>query len=165
MKVATIAGVLALTLGTAQAWAETANPLDGQFAVMASVGNSFEIASSRLALQRATQPELVAFARMMIADHGKAQAQLDAAAAPSGADAGRMLDPDHQKMLDELSSVSGPDFDQAYAKDQVAAHQESAQVLSDYIATGEDPSLHRYATIALPVVNMHLRRIEAISAM
>lgn len=163
MKTAIVAGVLALTFGAAQAWANTANPMDGRFAAMASVGNSFEIASSRLALRHANSPELVAFARMMIADHATAQAVLDAAAIPSGAEAGLMLDPDHQKMLDALSALSEADFDEAYAKDQVAAHEELARTLSDYVATGQDPSLHRYASSTLPIVTLHLRRIRAIS--
>lgn len=165
MKIIVIATAFALAAGTASAWAQTANPLDGQFAAMASVGNSFEIASSRLALQRASDPQVLAFARMMIADHGKAQAQLDSAAASAGTEAGVMLDADHQKMVDDLSARSGADFDTAYVTDQVAAHQESEGLLSGYVSAGTDPSLQRYAAKALPVVEMHLRRIQTLSGM
>lgn len=165
MKIAAIAGVLALTLGTASAQAQFADPMDSQFAAMASVGNTFEIGSSRLALQRSRNARIRAFARMMIADHTRAQAKLDAFAAASGTQAGLMIDPAHQQMLDQLSALSGAAFDQAYATDQVAAHQESQQMLASYVSSGENPNLQQYASTTLPIVNMHLRRIETLTGM
>ena len=90
---------LALLASGAIAMAESASPVDGQFTFKASVGNNFEIQSSRLALKNSSDPEVRAFARRMITDHVKAQHGLDRAAVSSGADAGDFLDQPHEAKL------------------------------------------------------------------
>ena len=149
----------ALLASGAIASAESASPVDGQLTFKASVGNSFEIQSSRLALNSSSDPAVRSFARRMIADHVKAQQGLGRAAAVSGADAGDFLDQPHEAKLTTLSALTGADFDQAYVAQQVEAHHETLQVLDDIAAAGSDPALRSWALKTRPVVVMHLNRL------
>ncbi|RUZ43826.1 DUF4142 domain-containing protein, partial [Mesorhizobium sp. M7A.F.Ca.CA.004.05.2.1] len=97
--------------------------------------NEFEIESSKLAEQKATDADVKAFAKQMIADHTKAgeefkaalaQGQTTSATAPSGP----ALQPKEQKMLDELKGASGDQFQAKYIEMQTNAHKEAVALFS-----------------------------------
>ena len=161
LRAATVS--LALFASVALAKAESPSPIDGQFAVKASIGNTFEIRSSQMALKMSTDPAVRSFARRMIADHTKAQAELNRAAEASGADAGRILDDVHEQKLSALESLSGPEFDQAYWADQSDAHHETLQILDDFAVAGSDPALLSWSMKTRPVVVMHLVKVGTMS--
>ena len=119
------------------------------------------------ALSTVQEPELGGdlVSRKMIKDHVLAEKKLQTAAKGSGATVAMSLDDPHQAMVTALESKSGADFDKAYVADQVQAHQETAALLSDYKASGDDAKLKTWATKTLPAVNMHLKMAQAMPAM
>ena len=74
------------------------------------------------------------------------------------------LDDPHQAMVTALQGKTGADFDKAYTADQVQAHQDTASLLTDYKKSGDDAKLKTWATMTLPKVEMHLKKIQAISS-
>ena len=145
--------------------AQAQSPISAaEFATKASVGNTFEVEESKLALQSASSPKIKAFAKMMIKDHTMAEKKLAAAAKTSGATVEMKLDDPHQAMVTALQGKSGADFDKAYTADQVQAHQETATLLTNYKASGDDAKLKAWATKTLPTVEMHAKKIGAISS-
>jgi putative membrane protein len=132
------------------------------FVKMASIGNGFEIAEARLALQKATDPRLKAFAQHMIDDHGDAQKTLGTAAGKIGGATLGDLDPSHQATLDNLGTFTGTDFDKIYIADQIAAHAETVALLSDYYQNGTNADLKGWANKALPTVKAHRADIDAM---
>ena len=163
VKTLVFAGACAFSILTAPAWAQS--PMAAaDFAMKASVGNTFEVEESNAALKQATSPKLKAFAKMMIQDHTMAEKKLGMAAKPAGAMVEMKLDEPHQAMLTALQGKTGADFDKAYVADQVAAHQETAALLSDYEKTGTDAKLKAWAMKTLPVVQMHAKKIGTISS-
>ena len=128
-----------------------------------SVGNTFEVEESKLALKQATSPKIKAFAKMMISDHKMAEKKLMTAAKASGP-VEIKLDGPHQTMLDALQGQTGNAFDKACGADQVQAHQETASVLGDYGKTGDHAKLKTWAKMTLPKVEMHLKKIQAMSS-
>ena len=131
----------------------------------ASVGNTFEVDESKLALKQGASPKVKAFARKMIKDHGLAEKKLQAAAKGSGAAVEMSLDDPHQAMVTALQGKTGADFDKAYVADQVQAHQETAALLTSYKDSGDDAKLKTWAAKTLPTVNMHLKMVQAMSSM
>jgi putative membrane protein len=166
MKVTVLIGGVALALAAAPAFAQSAAPAAApSFASTASVSNTFEVEEGKLALKQATSPKVKAFARMMIADHTKAEKKLQAAAKASGAPVEMTLDDPHQAMVTALQGKTGADFDKAYIADQVQAHQEAATLLGDYGKSGDDPRLKSWAKATLPAVNKHLKKAQTLSSM
>lgn len=77
-------GVLGLVVSVGLAFAaDFSAELD--FVTRASNSNLFAIEESRLALNRSHDPRLKTFARRLVEDHGKAEAELQAQAKGSGA--------------------------------------------------------------------------------
>lgn len=146
----------------APAWAQTPSANDAEFVTKATVGNSFEIEESQLALQRATDPKLKAFAQRMIDDHTAALKKLEAATGKPATGTDLTLDQPHQAMLDNLKTFNGADFDKIYTADQVASHAETVALLSDYYQNGKNSALKSWARQSLPVVKGHRNDIDAM---
>jgi putative membrane protein len=163
MKIAFMAGALAFSAFATPSFAQTPVPA-ADFAMKASVGNTFEVEESKLALKQAKSPKIKSFAKMMIQDHTLAEKKLMAAAKSSGGTVEMKLDDPHQAMVTALSSKTGADFDKAYTADQIQGHQETASLLTDYESSGDDAKLKTWAKATLPKVQMHLKRIQAISS-
>ncbi len=154
--------VAAVAVMSTAAGAQTPSVSEGDFVAKASVGNTFEIVESKLALQHATDARLKRFAEKMISDHQDAEKKLQAAAGKVGDQAQKALDKPHEAMLDNLKTFSGTDFDKIYTADQVAAHDETVNLLSDYKQNGGNKDLKSWADKALPIVKEHKNMIDAM---
>jgi putative membrane protein len=123
----------------------------------AASGDLFEIESSRLALERSRNPDVLSFAQMLIGDHGRMSNELMAAAHGAGLDPPPpQLLPRHADMLARLRSVGPDGFDRAYKAEQIAAHQEALNLHRTYADAGDLPPLREVAARAVPIVEGHL---------
>lgn len=134
------------------------------FVQNAAVSDMFEIASSKVALQRSHNPDIKAFAHMMITDHTKTTAGLKAAIARSGQNVSPPADlpGDKQAMLQDLQNAPASDFDKKYMDDQVAGHQSALDLMSRYANDGTIPALQAAAKKTGPLVQMHLDKAKAL---
>ena len=127
------------------------------FAVKAAAGNAFELAAAQAAQGRAQDAGVKGFAAMMLRDHGLSAEKLKRALAESGqtlAAAGPMS-PGQQQGLADLSKLTGPDFDKAYMRGQVQAHQDALTLMQDYAQNGDNPALKAFAAESSAVVQAH----------
>lgn len=166
LKIALVSSVIALGVAgcmTPMATAPAAVTTVGtpEFVAMATSSNTFEIESSRLALQRARDPAVRRFANRMIRDHSLAGRNMMAVVRRAGVPAqGPMLSPRHQQMLASLTTA--PNFDAAYVGAQLAAHQEAVGLFSTYSSNGDNPPLVAFARRTLPTLERHLVEIQAV---
>lgn len=131
------------------------------FVTKAGVGNAFEVQTSQLAQEKSKSKAVLAFADMMITDHGKAAASLDAVLAKTGApSAPSVLDEDHQKKIDDLKAKTGKDFDDAYIDAQKDAHDAAVDLFDDYAKNGKDPALQTFASETLPTLKLHQDKVK-----
>jgi predicted outer membrane protein len=73
----------------------------------------------------------------MIADHGKANQQLDELAQAAKVPQPGGADEQHKAMLQYLEKPSGRDFDLAYIRGQVTEHQMAVQLFEWEIGSGQ----------------------------
>lgn len=102
---------------------------DDEFVHEIAVMNMAEIELSRLALNKATSPDVKSFAQQMIDEHSAAESQLKSAVSGAAIDWPAQLDDKHRKTADELAKKQSPDFDREYAKAMVESHQDLAALL------------------------------------
>ena len=141
-----------------------AQPTATDFVQAAASSDMFEIASSKVALQRSHNPDVKAFARMMIADTTTTTAGLKAAVAKSGLAIAPPTDmpADKQTLLQELQTIPAADFDKKYMDDQVDGHQAALDLMSRYANDGTVPALQEAAKATGPLVQMHLDKAKAL---
>lgn len=135
------------------------------FADKAAKSDAFEIGAARLAETNASSAAVKAFAKKMIAAHTDSTIKIKAAAAsaaPAITPDAALSDDQSQKLAD-LGKLKGADFDKAYAAGQVAAHQEALNLMTDYAANGDAPSLKAAAGQIAPVVKDHLVMARGLS--
>ncbi|WP_330728836.1 DUF4142 domain-containing protein [Burkholderia multivorans] len=134
---------------------------DAEFVDKAALGGKTEVQASQLALKQAKSADVRTFAKRMVADHGKANAQLTKLAARKGIKprAEQIADPD----VEALRGKQGHDFDVAYvAAAGPDAHRKTIALFESEARDGKDADLRAFAKSTLPTLKHHLSMAEAL---
>jgi putative membrane protein len=156
--------VIALAFLPTAAWTQTpVSTVD--FVKKVAMSDMLEVQSSQLALSRSADADTRPFAEKMVKDHtqtsvelkglvdsGKVKAQLPTA-----------LDSEHLKKLDDLKAKSGKDFDAAYDRMQLQAHEEAVALFEQYARSGDNADLKAWAEKTLPHLKEHLAMAKRLS--
>jgi putative membrane protein len=130
----------------------------------AGVSDLFEIRSSQVALTKAQNVDVRAFAQMMVDHHTRTTADLMAAARQAGvAPPPPALTPDKEAKLAALQRAEAANFDAMYMREQTAGHMEALALHESYAQNGDQAALRDAAGKTAPLVRQHLERARALS--
>lgn len=143
--------------------ANTIGPHDtAAFVSNASQSDMYEIEAAKTAQARTKNPDIKAFAKMMVTDHTATSKALGPLATAAGQTPADKLDQRRQGFIDNLKTASDADFDKVYVDQQVAAHKEALDLMTGYAKDGSDAGLKAAAGKTAPKVQMHLDKITGI---
>ena len=130
----------------------------------ASAKGVAEIEAGKLAIEKGTSADVKTFAEQMIKDHTEANKQLAdiAAAKKLEISDNAMLMDKAKAMILELRGAKS--FDQAYANNQVVAHEQTIKLFEEEAANGKDAELKAFATKMLPKLKMHHEHAKKMAA-
>jgi len=137
---------------------------DKTFLANAAQADVNEIALSKLAEGKATNPDVKAFAHKMVADHYRLEAKMKpfatawALTPPSGPDA------DHQAELDKLNGLSGSDFDKEYMSAMDKDHHKAMDAFTSEAQTTTDVKFKSAVLQGKSVVAAHTNMADSLSA-
>ena len=135
------------------------------FLTVASGSNQFEIDSSKLAKEKGVRGQLQDLADMIIADHTKAGDKLKTTLEAKGKTApSPELAPKQKKMMDELQSASGKEFETLYLDIQAQAHMEAVALFRTYAGSGDDQEVVGFAKETLPRLETHMAHVKELIA-
>jgi putative membrane protein len=162
MKSKFYAAALALSVSFASHGAFAATDAD-DFVEDASAKGVAEVEAGKLAEEKGTAADVKAFGAMMVKDHTAANAKLKAIA-----DAKKLEVSTDAELLDKAKAMildlrSAKSFDQAYANNQVKAHEATIEIFEDEIKNGDDDQLKTFATETLPKLKAHLDQAKALA--
>lgn len=160
-------GAVAISMLLAAAFVAHARGVsDEDFVREATIANTFEIASSELALDKAQKDDVKKFARQMIDEHTETGVTFKKVLAESKTDIDppKELDVEHRKLMTELSALSGEQFDRTYLSIQTNAHKDAVKLFRNYSKNGEDETLKKFAADTLPALNGHLEHVKELKA-
>lgn len=139
-------------------------PTTQDFVTEAAESDMFEIASSKLALERA-DAATKKFAQQMIDDHTKTTTELKGMV--TGGKIKAALPPamseTQQDTLNDLKGLQGDDFTRQYHSDQVDAHEDAVDLFKRYGDEGEQADLKTWAAKTLPTLQHHLDMAKALN--
>lgn len=100
---------------------------------------------------------------MMVKDHSAANTKLKALA-----DSKKLEVSDSAELVDKAKAMilelrSAKSFDQAYANNQVKAHEATISIFEEEASSGTDPDLKAFAVETLPKLKDHLTQAKALS--
>lgn len=140
---------------------------------MAATSNSFvdnaaeggitEIEAGKLALQKSSSADVKTFAQHMVTEHTKANQELATLA--------KKLDievPDDAALTDKakkaILEMRDESFDEAYANNQVAAHEKTVELFKKESVSSDNAELKAFATKTLPTLEAHLKAAKDLQA-
>lgn len=130
---------------------------DSAFMNDAAVANMLEIATSKVALAKATSPWAKEFAKEMIDEHTGAQNELSLVAQAKGVKLPTGLPAKQQAIVVMLQGTPALSFDEAYRKVQIQGHEQTSAKFDLEVKSGHDSGARNYAIKILPAVRMHLK--------
>ncbi|WP_278420656.1 DUF4142 domain-containing protein [Stutzerimonas kunmingensis] len=155
-------GAFALLFGVA---ANLALAAEGEnFVDEASAKGIAEIETAKMALDKGTSEDVKQFAKMMIDDHTKANQELAQLAQAKDLEMS-----DEATLMDKAKAMilklrDGENFDEAYANNQVVAHEQTIEMYQDYVEGGENADLKQFAQKTLPKLEEHLKKAKDLQA-
>jgi len=123
-----------------------------------------EIATGKLAAQKASSDEVRKFGQHMVDEHtkmldeGKQVAQSRGVKPPAGPDK------KHQSAMKKLQGLSGAEFDRRYMDQMVKDHQEVLKLAQKEAKDGKDPEVKAHAEKGAPHIQQHLDEAKKIQA-
>ena len=147
---------------TASDSASVATEDDAEFAVNAANGGMAEVALSKIAEEKATDPKVKEFAKQMITDHSKANDELKTLAASKNITLPSAPNEEKQKAASNLGSKSGADFDKAYIAQMKKDHDQTVKLFEDAQKDVKDAELKAFIDKTLPVIKAHAEHVKSL---
>lgn len=136
------------------------------FVTNATIGNRFEIETSKLALDRSEDDAVREFAKQMVEDHTHAlETMKSVVPSDTPPHLGDNYDPKHEAELQKLRDADDAHFDDAYVAAQRKAHAEAVSLFSNYAKKGDAKDLKDFANATLPTLKMHQAHITGLKRM
>lgn len=135
-----------------------------EFVKKAGVAGLAEVEAGKLGAQKATNPEVKAFAQKMVTDHTKANKELMAAAKAKNLEVPTSADLMHKAMMEKFEhQKADADFDHDFMQQMVRDHEKAVELFRDASTdTGVDPELRSWAKTTLPHLQQHLTQAQAL---
>lgn len=143
--------------------ARAASPADTQFMRDAAADGLAEVELGKMAQDKASRQDIRDFAKMMVADHSRANAELKALAARKDVRLPDDVKLEHKSEKERLEQLAGPAFDEAYASHMVKDHQKAVTLFGQQARTGLDPATKEWAARTLPTLEQHLAKAREIA--
>lgn len=128
---------------------------DQQFLDQAFNINQGEIALGKLAQERAASAQVRDFGKRLQSDHQAALDQLREVADKSHLSLPMKMERDEMDLHQQLSKLSGKEFDQAFIQHMVSGHRHAIDLFQEEAVHGQDAALRDYAEKQLPVLRVH----------
>ena len=152
--------------GTSGTMSANATPLpapDAQFVAKAAEGGQFEIEIGKLAAQKATDSAVKSFAQMLVDDHSAANDRLRQIATSHNVALPASLPDDKKKEIDQLSKLSGAEFDRQFVKMVgIKDHHHDIDAFEKASKDAKSDDVKSFAQSTLPTLKKHLAAAEKL---
>jgi len=135
---------------------------DAEFAVAAANGGMAEVALSKIAEEKATDPKVKEFAKQMIKDHSKANDELKTLASSKNITLPSAPNEEKQKAASDLGGMSGSNFDKAYISQMKKDHEQTVKLFEDGQKDVKDADLKAFIDKTLPVIKAHAEHVKSL---
>lgn len=139
---------------------------NAEFVKKAGAAGLAEVEAGKLGAEKATNPQVKAFAQRMVTDHTKANKELMTAAKAKNLEVPTEPDLMHKGMMEKFEhQKADADFDHDFMQQMVRDHEKAVDLFRTASTdTGIDPELRSWAKQTLPHLEEHLKDAKALEA-
>jgi putative membrane protein len=130
----------------------------------AADGQQSEIELGQLASQKARDEQVKQFGARMVEDHTIALQEVQQLASKGGIPLSRQSGGSHKGIKDQLSKLSGKEFDRAYITAMLREHKKEMKELEQHALMEKNQEVRQWAAGAVSLVKEHLTKINAIAS-
>lgn len=139
---------------------------DEDFLKEVAQASQIEVESSKLAMTKAQNAEVKAFAEKLVTDHTAAGEELQGLVKSRGAqwkDEDPMFKEKKQKH-ESLQKLTGAEFDKEYLEDMISDHESTIALFAKYSLNASDTVLKSFADKTQPTLREHLKMARDLRA-
>jgi putative membrane protein len=151
-------GSIGDTMGDAQS-----RQMDQRFLGQVTQASLLNIAMGKLAQEKSSVQAVKVFGNRMVTDHERGLEIFKKVAVRDGVTVSYDMDARHKERLDKLAKLSGEEFDRAYVKDQLKAHQRMVSYFQSESDNATESVAVKMANNMLPAVQRHLNEIKELN--
>jgi putative membrane protein len=122
-----------------------------------------EVEGAKVALEKSTSADVRAFAQKMITDHTAANTKLAGIASRKKLEVSTEAELTAKAKKFVLEQRDGESFDEAYANNQVSAHEDTIDLFQQ-AAVSDDADIAAFAKETLPKLEHHLKMAKELAA-
>jgi putative membrane protein len=138
---------------------------DADFVTKAAEGGLFELQVAKLAVDKATDPAVKAFAQMLLDDHTVANDKLLQIAASHSVPLPAAVSDAKKKEIDQLAKLSGAEFDRQFIKSVgLSDHKHDILEFEKASRTSKSEDVKSFAHTTLPTLKKHLEAAQKLPA-
>ena len=141
---------------------EVMNEDQSDFLVEAATGGMMEVEMSRVAVDRASNPRVKSFAKMMVSEHDVINKELKDLAEKKNVTLPAFLDSAQQKDINELKRKTGRDFDRKYMDRMKDDHEREIRKFEDASENHKNSDVQVFAAKTLPKLRAHLDSVKMV---
>lgn len=135
-----------------------------EFMTKSASSSMMAVEASKLAQQKATNPQVKEYANMVVNDHTALNKEMRELATSKNITMPDSMSNDHMDHVRELNDKTGADFDKAYMDRMVSAHEDDVERFEDVAedADYEDAEVKAFASKTVTKLRQHLERAKQI---
>lgn len=127
-----------------------------EFLVEALSGGMMEVELGNLAQQKSSNNDIKEFGKMMSTDHTNANNAIQSVASMKSVTTPTSMSEDHMKMVNDLRTKTGREFDKDYISMMVNDHKKDVDKFEKMSTDAKDDDVRAMAAKILPTLRMHL---------
>jgi putative membrane protein len=127
------------------------------FLKAASQGGSMEVSLGSMAQEKAESEAVKQFGETMVNDHSMANEKLKELASAKDVTLPDELKPEQMTLIENLSQLSGHDFDVGYMSAMVEDHEKDVKEFHEQAEEGDDQDVKQFAAETVATLEKHLQ--------
>jgi putative membrane protein len=136
---------------------------DQSFVTKALSNSAAEGQMSQLAAQKSPSPDVKQYGQKMVQIHSELAQQLQPVAKMLGVKSDQKPSKKDKKEIEQLQTLNGSAFDQAYIKAMVNDQKHDVKSFKDEETAAQSPTIKKAAQIDEPVLSQHLQIVEQLA--
>lgn len=136
---------------------------DQSFVTKALSNSSAEAQMSQLATQKSSSPDVKQYGQKMVQIHSELSQQLQPVAQMLGVKGDQKPSKKDKKQIEQMKSLNGTAFDQAYIKAMVDDQKHDVKSFKDEESAAQSPTVKKAAQMDEPVLSQHLQILEQLA--
>ncbi|MGZ5199094.1 MAG: DUF4142 domain-containing protein [Telluria sp.] len=128
-----------------------------EFLIQAMQDSMAEIQICEMAIEKSQNPDVKKFAQSMVDEHGRIGRELEKLASSKKLEVPRAIRPEQEMTVDELSALSGRDFEQRWIQYNIDVHERDIKIFQHYAGEQDDRDIATMAKKHGDTLARHLK--------